>query len=136
MPRRAPDKLLAAFSGVALVLLGVAGFVPGVTSHLGSIRFAGAGSHAELLGTFRVSVLANALHLGLGAPGLVLAGSAATARRYVAGCGASLLALWALGAVSAGRFVPLAFADNWLHFALGIALLGLGALAARVRDVG
>ena len=131
MPRLAPAQLLAVLAGGLLVLLGLSGFVPGVTSHLGSIRFAGQGSHAQLLGTFRVSVLANAVHLALGAAGVVLARSAVSARRYLVCCGTLLLALWALGAVSAGRFVPLDLADNWLHFGFGIALLGLGALAAR-----
>ncbi len=127
MRRRAPTQLLAVLAGAALLLLGVAGFVPGVTAHLGSIRFAGGRSHAELAGTFKVSVLLNLLHLALGVGLLVVARRAGAVRGLLLG-GTLLLALWALGAIAAGRFVPLSPADNQLHFGLGIALLGVTAL--------
>jgi hypothetical protein len=126
--RRAPrPDQLASLAAIVLLLLGVLGFVPGATAHLGDIRFAGQGSHAELFGTFRVSVLLNLVHLGLGAALVAVAGSAGPARALLAG-GIASLSLWAVGALAAGRFVPLPPADNWLHFGLGIALLGAGAL--------
>lgn len=105
------------------------GFVPGVTAHLGSIRFAGEASHASLLGVFEVSVLLNLVHLCLGVSVLVVARAARSVRALAAG-GTLLLALWALGAVAAGRFLPLDYADNWLHLGFGVVLLGAAAVAS------
>jgi hypothetical protein len=36
--------------------------------------------------------------------------------------------------VGAGRWLPANTADNWLHFLLGIALIGLGSAAGRRAD--
>ncbi|HZP73782.1 MAG TPA: DUF4383 domain-containing protein [Gaiellaceae bacterium] len=127
MPGRARHDLLAVAAGALLVLLGVLGFLPGATAHLGRIRLAGEGSHAELFGTFRVSVLLNAIHVVVGVCVPVVA-RVRDATRGLAIGGVLLLALWALGAVAAGRFVPLSPADNWLHLGFGVALLGAAAL--------
>jgi hypothetical protein len=125
--RRLPLSPLALLAGVALLVVGALGFVPGVTTHLGDIRFAGERSRAELLGTFQVSVLLNLVHLALGALVLGVARQS-SARPALRAGGTASLALWALGAVAAGRFVPVNTADNWLHFAVGVALLGASSL--------
>jgi len=57
--RAASAQSLAALLGAALLLLGLLGFVPGITADHGGLRFAGAGSHAKLFDLFRVSVLDN-----------------------------------------------------------------------------
>jgi hypothetical protein len=36
-----------------------------------------------------------------------------------------------LGLVGAGDWIPLNAADNWLHFVLGIGLLGVGYVTSR-----
>jgi hypothetical protein len=41
------------------------------------------------------------------------------------------LGLWLLGVLSAGHWLPLDTADNWLHFTLGVGLLAAGSLAGR-----
>ena len=64
---------VAVGAGGLLVAAGVLGFVPGVTTHVGSLAFAGHGSHAELFGQFRVSVLLNLVHIASGLPAAVLA---------------------------------------------------------------
>jgi hypothetical protein len=38
------------------------------------------------------------------------------------------LALWLLGVFAAGSWLSLDLADNWLHFALAVALFGLAPL--------
>jgi hypothetical protein len=38
------------------------------------------------------------------------------------------LALWLLGVLAAGSWLSLDLADNWLHFSLAVALLGLAPL--------
>ena len=119
---------VAVGAGGLLVAAGVLGFVPGVTTHVGSLAFAGHGSRAELLGQFRVSVLLNLVHIASGLPAAVLARTEDGARSYLAGCGIAYLLLWVLGPLSLGGWVPLNTADNWLHLVWGCAVLGAGAL--------
>ena len=126
----AHGRPVAVAAGGLLAAAGVLGFVPGITSHLGSLTFAGHGSRAELLGQFRVSVLLNLVHIASGLPALVLARTDAGARLYLTGCGVAYLALWLLGPLSIGGFIPVNTADNWLHLVWGCALLGLGARLA------
>jgi hypothetical protein len=123
---------MAALAGVVLLLAGVLGFVPGITIGYGRMSFAGHGSRAELLGVFQISILHNLVHLLAGAAGLVLAETVHGARRFVLGGGAAFLLLWLLGLVGALGWLPANAADNWLHFAFGATLLGLGLAARRL----
>ena len=68
-----PVQAAAALVGVAFLLVGVLGFIPGITADSGSMEAAGHESHAELLGIFQVSVLHNVVHLLFGAAGIALA---------------------------------------------------------------
>lgn len=133
MRDRAPIQPAAALVGVIVVLAGILGFVPGVTAHSGDLAFAGHKSGAMLLGRFQVSILHNAGHLLLGIAGLVSARTATGARAFLAWGGVLSLALWFLGAAGAGGWIPLNTADNWLHFLLGIGMIGLGFAAERGR---
>jgi len=45
---RSPAQTAAAGSGVLFTLLGILGFIPGITTHLRDIKFAGHNSGAEL----------------------------------------------------------------------------------------
>ncbi|HEV7622841.1 MAG TPA: DUF4383 domain-containing protein, partial [Amnibacterium sp.] len=58
--RRDIQKVALGF-GVVFLLVGIAGFVPGLTT--GTLTFAGPTSGAELIGLFQVSVLHNVVHL-------------------------------------------------------------------------
>ncbi|MBQ1075493.1 DUF4383 domain-containing protein [Micromonospora sp. C31] len=128
-----PRVQLAAVAAAGLfALIGVLGFVPGVTTGYGDMTFAGHHSEARLLGLFQVSILHNALHLGFGLAGLLLARSVAGARIFLAGGGALYLGLWLYGLAidreSAANFIPVNDADNWLHLALGFGMLALGLM--------
>lgn len=133
MRDRASIQSLAAVVGAVFVVVGVLGFVPGITTHYGSMSFAGHGSGAELLGTFQVSILHNLFHLLFGVVGLVLAKTAEGAGNFLVGGGVVYLALWVLGVIGAGDWIPANTADNWLHFVLGIGMIGLGFVAGRSR---
>ncbi|PSL52830.1 uncharacterized protein DUF4383 [Saccharothrix carnea] len=128
---RLPHPVRGAAVGVAVVFLvvGVLGFVPGITAHLDRITFAGPESGAHLIGVFHVSVLHNLVHLLFGAVGLVMARTAA-ARAFLVGGGAVYLLLWLYGLIvdkaSAANFVPVNDADDWLHLGLGLGMIGLG----------
>lgn len=137
---RSPVQLAALVSGAAFLLVGVLGFVPGVTSDYDSLQVAGHESHAMLLGIFQVSVLHNVVHLLFGVAGLLMARTARSARTFLVGGGVIYLLLWVYGLVvdheSAANFVPLNEADQWLHLVLAIVLLGAGLLLGRDRARG
>jgi len=121
--------------GVVFLLVGILGFVPGVTSNYDEMEFAGHESGAELLGLFQVSVLHNIVHLLFGVAGLAMARSFSAAKAFLVGGGLIYLVLWLYGMAvdhdADANFVPINEADNWLHFALGIGMIGLGILLPR-----
>ena len=131
MRDRTSIQSVAALAGVVFLVVGILGFVPGVTTHYGDMSFAGHGSGAKLLGVFQVSILHNVVHLLFGAVGLVLAKTVEGARSYLLGGGVVYLALWLLGVVGGGDWIPANTADNWLHFGLGIGLIALGYVSGR-----
>jgi Domain of unknown function (DUF4383) len=121
--------------GAVFVLVGVLGFIPGITSNYGDLSFAGHNSTAKLIGVFQVSILHNVVHLLFGVAGLALARQRDTARTYLVGGGVIYLVLWLYGLVvsqqSAANFVPVNTADDWLHFVLGLGMIGLGVALGR-----
>ena len=131
MGNRTPVQSIALLVGAVFLLVGVLGFIPGITTHYGDLSFAGHDSGAKLLGIFQVSILHNIVHLLFGVVGLALARTADGARTFLVGCWVVYLVLWLLGIVSAGDWIPVNTADNWLHFVLGIAMLGLGFVTGR-----
>jgi hypothetical protein len=131
MRDRTPVQSLAALVGVVFLLVGILGFVPGITTHYGDLSFAGHNSGAKLLGIFQVSVLHNIVHLLFGIVGLVLAKTIEGARTFLVGGGAVYLVLWVIGLVGAGNWIPVNTADNWLHFGLGVGMILVGVVAGR-----
>ncbi len=131
MRAHAQVQSLAAVVGVFFVVVAVLGFIPGVTTHYGTMSFAGHGSGEKLLGLFQVSILHNLFHLLFGLVGLALAKTAEGAGNFLVGGGVVYLALWLLGVIGAGDWLPANTADNWLHFVLGIGMIGLGFVAGR-----
>jgi hypothetical protein len=135
---RDPVQLLAALVGATFLLVGILGFIPGITSNLyGGLDFAGHGSNAKILHVFQTSWLHNIVHLAFGISGLMLARTWAGARTYLIGGGVIYLALWLYGLIvgpdSSANFVPLNTADDWLHFVLGTGMIGLGFVTTRER---
>jgi hypothetical protein len=132
---RTPAQLSALLVGAVFLLVGVLGFIPGVTSDYDLMEFAGHESRAELLGVFQVSVLHNIVHLLFGVAGLAMARTHTAARTYLVVGGVIYLALWVYGMVvddmSDANFVPVNDADDWLHLGLGLGMLALGALTWR-----
>ena len=128
----------ATLVGATFLLVGILGFIPGITTHFGDLSFAGHGSDAKLLGIFQVSVLHNIVHALFGVAGLVLARTVGGARGFLVGGGVVYLVLWLYGLVidqsSSANFVPVNTADNWLHFVLGAAMIALGVTLAKRRD--
>ena len=124
MADRSRAQTLTMLFGLTFVVVGILGFVPGIVTNYDDLGFAGEDSTAELLGVFQVSVLHNVVHLVFGLVGLALARTVEGARAYLLGGGIVYLALWVLGLVGGGDWIPANDADHWLHLALGLALLG------------
>ena len=129
----APESLAGLF-GMAFVVVGVAGFVPGVVDHYELLEWWKNGSGAQLLGVFQVSILLNLVHIGFGTLGLLMARTTATARVYLSGGGAAYLALGVYGLLidrtGDANVVPVDRADDWLHLGLGVAMIYAGLAAA------
>jgi len=130
--RRTPRQLLAATVGVVFLLVGVLGFIPGVTTNYDMLAGAGHHSGALLLGIFTVSILHNIVHLAFGVAGPALARTPGGAKGFLVGGGVVYLVLWLYGLVvdhdSAANFVPVNTADNWLHLGLGVGMIALGLI--------
>ena len=133
MRDRSAVQSVAMLFGVVFLVVGILGFIPGITTNYDDLKFAGEDSAAELLGIFRVSILHNIVHLLFGLAGLALARTFEGARTYMIGGGIVYLALWILGLVGGADWIPANDADHWLHLALGIAMIGLGYLTSRER---
>lgn len=117
-----PNRLLATVFGVVYLLVGLLGFaVTGVDNF--------AGTEGDTLIVFDVNPLHNIVHLGIG--GLLLAASrtVSSARAANTGVGAVYLAVGVLGLFLIGtdlNILALNGADNVLHFASAVVLLGVG----------
>jgi hypothetical protein len=114
---RSPVQIVAMVYGVVFLLVGIAGFIPGLTTNYETLQFAGHHSEAMLMGVFQVSILHNIVHLLFGIAGLALARTGTMARYGLF-----------IGHDSPGNFVPLNDADNWLHLGLGVTMVALSFL--------
>src|SRR5687767_7032664 len=80
-------RMMARVFGIVFILVGILGFIPGITQMHGSHEglVVGGPGHGYLLGLFHVNILHNIVHLLFGAWGLFAAGSLANSRVYFRG---------------------------------------------------
>lgn len=132
-----PVQHAAASVAAVFGVVGLLGFLPGLTSNLGELTFAGHHSGALLFGVFSVSALHNVVHLLFAVTGLALATAVRPARGFLFGGGTIYLLLalygWLVPVDGTANIVPVNSADNWLHLALGAAMIALGFLPAHPR---
>lgn len=137
-PRSNVQKAAAAV-GLVFLLVGVLGFIPGITTNYDTLSFASHHSEAQLLGMFQVSILHNIVHLLFGIAGLAMARTVSGARTYLVAGGVIYLVLFVYGLLvpqnSAANFVPVNTADDVLHLFLGVGMIGLGVALTRGRRV-
>lgn len=133
-------RTLAMVVGAVFLLVGVLGFVPGVTTDYDTMQFAGHESEAKLLGIFQVSILHNIVHLLFGVAGLAMGRKASSAVAYLIGGGVVYLLLtvygWIIDKDSTANFVPLNTADDWLHLVLGLGMVAMGVAGKKAYDAG
>lgn len=126
-PKYMAVQAAAIFVGGGLLVLGVCGFIPGITSGYDRLTWASERTGAEVFGLFAVSALHNMVHLVTGALGFVMAHSYAAARAYLLGGALVYVVLW-----SYEFFVDRSV--NWLHFGLAVIMAILGLTLAGQRD--
>jgi Domain of unknown function (DUF4383) len=135
MTDRSPLQSAALLVGLVFLLVGILGFIPGITTNYDDLKFAGHNSDAQLLGIFDTSILHNIVHLVFGIAGIALARTWDGARTYLLGGGLIYLALFVYGAIVTGEkganFIPMNWADNILHLALGGGMIAVGYLLGR-----
>lgn len=133
--KRSQVQLGAMAVSVVFLLVGVAGFIPGITTRYMDMQVAGNGSDAQLLGLFRVSVLHNVVHLAFGVVGLAFSRTPLRARNFLLYGGFVYAVLFFYGIVidyqSRANFVPFDDADNVLHFALAAGMIALSIVLDR-----
>ncbi|GAA1715433.1 DUF4383 domain-containing protein [Isoptericola hypogeus] len=121
------NRLLATVFGIVYLLVGLAGFA--VTSGVGF-----AATEGKDLLLFEVNPLHNIVHLGVGAALLVASRSVRAAKGVNVTIGAVYLLVGVLGLFLVGtgaNIIALNGADNVLHLASAILLLGVGLAADR-----
>ncbi len=127
-------QALAGLVGLAFLLVGLLGFIPGITTDYDRMGFADHDG-ARLLGIFGVNVLHNLIHLVLGAAGVASALAHRLAWRYLLAGGAAYLAVFVYGVAvdldGDANVAALNTADNGLHLALAAIMIVAGALTAR-----
>jgi len=135
MRTRSPIQSAAMLAGVVFLLVGILGFIPGITTHYSDLKFAGHNSDAKLLGLFNVSILHNIVHLLFGVAGVALAKTWEGAKTYLLYGGLIYLVLFVYGVIwhsnTSANFVPVNLADNILHLGLGIGMIGLGVVLGK-----
>jgi len=121
--------------GILLVVVGILGFIPGVTTRYSELMFLGPDSHAMFLGLFQVSMLLNIVQLAIGATGWAMSRTEHGARNFLLGAGALYIVLaisgLSVGVASAANFLSFNMADNWTHLVLGVAMIAGGWLLSR-----
>ena len=135
MRDRSPIQNAALLVGMAFLVIGILGCLPGITSNYDELKFAGHNSDAQLLGIFDTSVLQNIMYLLFGIVGIALARTMEGARTYLVGGGLVYLVLFVYGAIWHGEtgsnWIPVNWADNVLHLALGVGMVAAGILLSR-----
>jgi Domain of unknown function (DUF4383) len=135
----APVQDVAFAVGAVFLLVGILGFIPGITTNFDALQWAGHESGAMLFGVFAVSGLHNIVHMAFGVAGLMLARTFTGARGFLIGAGVIYLVLWLYGVVidhgSAANFVPVNAADNWLHLGLAVGMIACGVALGGMQFV-
>ena len=139
-PVRTPVQAAALVVGAVFLVVGVLGFIPGVTTGYDSSPSPASIEEAALLGLFQVSILHNLVHLLFGSPGSRRRARPPRRKGFLVVGGIIYLVLWLYGLFidqdSSANFVPVNTADNWLHLVLGLGVVVLGLLLPRLRTTG
>lgn len=125
-------KRFALIFGIVFLLIGIAGFIPGLMAPHDHPDVRVTTGLGLLMGLFPVNVLHNVVHLLFGAWGLLAARSAGAAVAYAKAVGVIYALLAVLGFIPAANLhttfglVPLYGHDIWLHVLLAVGGIYFG----------
>jgi hypothetical protein len=130
---KGPAQVAALVVALLLLVIGILGFIPGVTTHLGEITFAGPWSGAHMFNIFQTSVLRNAVWIFFGLIGLAAPRVRLGATLYIVAVAGLSLTIWLYDLLFGqhgfpGNIFSSNYADFSLDFCLGLAF-GITALA-------
>lgn len=122
-------------AGAIVMLVGILGFIPGITTNYGGLMFLGPDSQAMFLGVFQVSMLLNIVQLVIGAVGLTMARTWTGARSFLLWFGVLYVVFaiygFAVGTASPANFLAFNMPDNWAHAILGLVMMACSWLFTR-----
>jgi hypothetical protein len=125
--------------GIVYALVGVLGFIPGVTASppAGAPGLAVDAGYGYLLGLFPINALHNVVHAAVGLAGIAASARAASARAYARALAVVFAILTVMGLFpgldTTFGLIPLFGHDVWLH-ALTAAGAGYFGFAARPAE--
>jgi hypothetical protein len=126
-----PAQGAAVVVGVFLIVIGIIGFIPGITTNLGELTFAGPASGALVFNIFATSVLQNAVHILLGLAAFGAARGRASSTLYLLSMSMLFFAFWMYGLLFNGSFpgniFPFNYPDYAFNVSMGFALMILAA---------
>jgi flagellar biosynthesis protein FliQ len=123
---KGPAQVAALVVALLLVVIGVLGFIPGITTGLGSITFAGPWSGAHIFDIFQTSVLRNVVWIFFGLAGLAAPKVRLGSTLYITAMAGLSFTLWFYGLLFGERGFPgnifsSNLSDFGLDFSLGLA---------------
>lgn len=123
-------QTFARIYGILFLVVGVGGFIPGVTQPHDHPRLAVEAASGMEFGLFPVNALHNLVHIIFGAWGLLAARSVGTARTYARVVAIAYALLTILGLIPATNttfgLVPIYGHDVWLHALLAVVAAYFG----------
>jgi preprotein translocase subunit Sss1 len=126
-PKYMAVQAAALIVGAVLVLLGVLGFIPGITAEYDRLEWAAHQPEARLFGVIAVSGVHNIVNIVIGALGFLMARTYAAARAYFLGGALVYVAIWVYE-------LTVVHVNDWLHFGLGLVMVLLGLTLAGQHD--
>ncbi|WP_415856904.1 DUF4383 domain-containing protein [Sinomonas sp. G460-2] len=131
-------QLLAMGVGALWGLVGIFGFIPGLTQGYSDLKFLGPDSHAMLFNVFQTSMLLNVVQIVIGVVGIVMGRTSMGARRFLMWFGGLYVVLAIYGFVtgtSTANVFAFSTVDSWMMIVLGLLMAGAGwYVANNVED--
>jgi hypothetical protein len=125
-------RTFALLFGIVFLAVGVAGFIPGITTppHAGHPDLAVDANYGQVLGLFPVNILHNIVHILFGLWGLLAYKSLAASKGYAKGVAIIYAVLTVAGLIPGLNtmfgLVPLFGNDIWLHALLALVAAYFG----------
>ena len=131
-------QLLAFGVGAVWAIVGILGFIPGITQNYSDLKFFGPDSNAMLFNAFQTSMLLNLVQIAVGVVGVLMAMSSVGSRRFLTYFGGLYVVLAIFGFVtgtSSANIFALSMVDSWFMIIVGLFMVGAALyLTTNVED--